>query len=1003
MATIERTNYPRFPKRRKMNKYELEQGYSLSNEDLAFVHLKAKTDISKFNLAAQLKSFQALGYFVGINKIPNEISEYIRQELKLHYKIKSGYSQYNKSIYRHRNTIREYLEIKPWAKNIHNGKVIHEGMKLAIKVAYQSAEFMNNIADIINATIEGLSQENFELPAFYILNRLVRHTRHTVNNRIFQNIFSMLVINDQISNLDRLLLVTSNEKSFFNNIKTTPKQPTYKAFKEYMKYYHWLKSLGEFDYYLSDIAKVKIDQFAQEAFDYTANEIKILTPYRKYSLLICLIYRQQRLSNDVLATILCKLISNAHKNAKTTLQSKFENSKEETTKVLTLLKSLIEDGLNIKNYCKLAKTFYLRVTEAGGLEKLHNDCSTLIEINGSDYRMFLSTQIHKKRVMLFDIAKSLNIKSANQDDSLIKAIQYIKDNSHKKSKYLTDPVDLSFATDYWRKRIIKSGMLGGTKYNRKEVEACIFNYTQKALGSGDLFVEQGDIFNDYRSEFVLWEECVNHLDSLCKSSKIPNNSDELFDSLKNEMIDKATKLDNDYLKQSNFVINPEDGKPILKKYDPKQKSERVIELEKVIKERMPERTIFDILINAQKYVGWADEYGPKSGVRDRLKNPIPKYIIATFCYASGLGPSQTVKHVRYDISSKAISRINKKHVSVSILEKAITRVINCLNQFPILRAWGTGKHCAVDGTMEEIRDSNLIAQQHIRYGKKGGIAYRHIADNYIALFSSFIQSGTWEAIHIIDGLLKNASEVKPNIVHGDTQGQSLPVYTFAHLLGIKLMPRIRNWKDLKLYKADKNIRYDHIDDIFCDSEIDWELLKKHWKDLMQVIISVKLGKISSNFILSKLNSYNSQNKLYKVFSEFGKIIRTTFLLDYIADKDLRQTITDNTNKVESYHSLEDWIRFGSSMLTPSNLPDEMEKAIKYTDLLANCIMLQNVIDITEICHHLKQEGYKITQEDLSFMSPYMVEHLKKFGEYILILNKKLGNIDEIRDRDIFDE
>lgn len=251
--------------------------------------------------------------------------------------------------------------------------------------------------------------------------------------------------------------------------------------------------------------------------------------------------------------------------------------------------------------------------------------------------------------------------------------------------------------------------------------------------------------------------------------------------------------------------------------------------------------------------------------------------------------------------------------------------------------------------------------------------------------------------------MKNASEVKPNIVHGDTQGQSLPVYTFAHLLGIKLMPRIRNWKNLKLYKADKNISYNHIDDIFCDSEVDWELLKKHWKDLMQVIISVKLGKISSNFILSKLNSYNSQNKLYKVFSEFGKIIRTNFLLDYIADKDLRQTITDNTNKVESYHSLEDWIRFGSSMLTPSNLPDEMEKAIKYTDLLANCIMLQNVIDITEICHQLKQEGYKITQDDLSFMSPYMVEHLKRFGEYILILNKKLGNIDEIRDREIFDE
>ena len=593
MSIIERTNYPRFPKKRKINKHELEQGYSLSREEFNFINTKSKTDISKFNIATQLKSFQVLGYFVGLNQIPNEVADYIRQQLKIHYKTKSGYSQYNKSIYRHRNMIRTYLQVKPWSKSNHNGRVVHKGMKLAIKVAYQSAEFMNNIADIINATIEGLSQEDFELPAFYTLDRLVRHTRHTVNNRIFQNILNMVIANNQVATPDNILLINSSGKSPFNDIKTIPRQPTYKAFKKYMVHYNWLRSLGEFDTYLSNISKVKIDQFAQEAFDYTANEIKNLTPYKKYSLLICLVYRQQKLANDVLATMLCKLISNAHRNAKTTLQSKFENSKEETTKALTLLRLLVEDGLNIKNYCKLAKTFYLRMTEAGGLEKLHDDCSNLIEINGSDYRIFLSTQVHKKRAMLFEIAESLNIKSANQDDSLIKAIKYIKNNSNKKSKYLTDPIDLAFATDYWRQRIIKQGMLGGIKYNRKEVEACIFKYTQKALGAGDIFIEQGDVFSDYRSEFVPWDECIKHLNSICKSSEIPNNPDDLFNSLKNEIIDKATNLDSNYLKQSSFVINTDDGKPVLKKYEPKHKSEKVLEIERLIKERMPERTIFD--------------------------------------------------------------------------------------------------------------------------------------------------------------------------------------------------------------------------------------------------------------------------------------------------------------------------------------------------------------------------------------------------------------------------
>ena len=50
---------------------------------------------------------------------------------------------------------------------------------------------------------------------------------------------------------------------------------------------------------------------------------------------------------------------------------------------------------------------------------------------------------------------------------------------------------------------------------------------------------------------------------------------------------------------------------------------------------------------------------------------------------------------------------------------------------------------------------NLIAKFHVRYGKKGGIAYHHVADNYIALFSTFIPCGVWEAVAIIQGLLQN--------------------------------------------------------------------------------------------------------------------------------------------------------------------------------------------------------------------------------------------------------
>ena len=107
-------------------------------------------------------------------------------------------------------------------------------------------------------------------------------------------------------------------------------------------------------------------------------------------------------------------------------------------------------------------------------------------------------------------------------------------------------------------------------------------------------------------------------------------------------------------------------------------------------------------------------------------------------------------------------------------------------------------------------EQNLLAESHIRYGGYGGIGYYHVSDMYIALFSHFIPCGVYEAVYILDGLIKNESDVQPDTVHGDTHAQSTPAFGLAYLLGIKLMPRIRQLKKLVFFRPDKKTRYRHI-------------------------------------------------------------------------------------------------------------------------------------------------------------------------------------------------
>ena len=48
-----------------------------------------------------------------------------------------------------------------------------------------------------------------------------------------------------------------------------------------------------------------------------------------------------------------------------------------------------------------------------------------------------------------------------------------------------------------------------------------------------------------------------------------------------------------------------------------------------------------------------------------------------------------------------------------------------------------------------------------------------------------------------------------------------------------------------------------------------------------------------------------------------------------------------------------------------------------------------------------QEGYLIPKENIAGMSSYITDSAKRFGEYVLDLNKKPQNIDGAMDRAVF--
>lgn len=263
-----------------------------------------------------------------------------------------------------------------------------------------------------------------------------------------------------------------------------------------------------------------------------------------------------------------------------------------------------------------------------------------------------------------------------------------------------------------------------------------------------------------------------------------------------------------------------------------------------IGEHLEQVSIVDVLIDAERWLHLHRLFRPLMGTDSRLDDLRPRVISTLFCYGCNLGPTQTARSIR-GLSRKQIAWLNVKYMTEDVLERAIVQVINAYNRFELPGYWGDGKHASADGTKWNLYEQNLISEHHIRYGGYGGIGYYHVSDKFIALFSRFISCGTHEGTHILDGLMANTSDIQPDTVHGDTQAQSYTVFALAHLLGIKLMPRIRGIKDLVFHRPRQGARFNHIDRLFTET-IDWQLIETHLSDMLRVAVSIKLGKTTDD-------------------------------------------------------------------------------------------------------------------------------------------------------------
>jgi len=972
------TAYPRL--KTNFNAGELGRWYTPTLDERALCSQVSRGTRARFGFLLSLKTFQRLGYFVTSDKIPDAIIEHLAKIEKQSVD-RQILTQYDASRTRvtHMDIIRRYLNVRSFDS---------DALKLLCQALVDAALTKDDLADIVNVGIEILVKYRYELPAFSTLLREAKTQRTATYQTLFHDVFKRLSEADRVL-LDNLFLVTSSSRtSPWNDLKADAPKANLNGMRELLARYDQLFSLAGNQEILRHIPVIKRHQLALEGMSLDAASMVDMEPKKRYTVVLALIERQLARVIDDLCDVFCKQMMKVQHQAEEELENYLKANQDKTDEILrrfAKLDALLQSDQPAGDQISSAKQLVTERPDLCEFSRIH------AEHGGKNASRFMWKYFKVRRSDLFRILTKLRLVATSQDESFERSLAFVLANHHRHADWLElggkietslTYKELDWVPEKWWKLVTgeSNDKVIPTRINRRQFEVCVCRQLVQELKSADMCVPGSDTYSDFREQLLPMEECAKALTEYGELVGLPVETNAFIDHLRKQLVNAANAVDHDYV--SNTYFNIVDGRPRLAKLvkKPVPKGFDAVESALTRKLQALDLSILDVLSDTMRWLNWGQHFGPLSGHESKLEDAQRRQILTTFAYGTGLGPTQVAKSVT-GVSDRQIAFINQRHVTTEKLDVAIREVINGYNRFWLPKLWGDGKRAGADGTQWDLYENNLLSESHIRYGGYGGIAYYHVSDNYIALFSHFIPCGVWEAIYILDGLTKNESDIQPDTLHGDTQAQSTPVFALAYLLGIKLMPRIRNWKDLKCYKPAPEAIYRHISELFSKDNIDWALIARHLPDMLQVALSIKAGRIAPSTILRKLGTASRKNKLYYAFRELGRVVRTCFLLEYVNSEELRRIIQSATNRCESFNKFAQWVYFATDLIQ-ENVRDEQLKVIKYNHLIANLLIFHGCKSMTQALKELQEEGIDLTPEILRALSPYR-QHPSRFGRYEL--------------------
>jgi len=796
---------------------------------------------------------------------------------------------------------------------------------------------------ITKAVIEALKDRKLLVPAPELLIRLAMAGRTAARRQAYRGLIRDLE-QPSIAALDQLLIDRYGDRSHLGWIAEAPEGAKLKNLKALIARLEVLRSAAISDDRRKTIHANRYGIIARDARILHAREIRRLTAERRHATLTAFVIERQAAITDLAIDMFCKLIGSTRRKAEL-------SRKERRLKDAQILDGVALDHLKLGEALLAAREsgsdFSSAIAASLGWDGLIASMAVASSVVRPDNSDALDEFIERyKSLRKFGklIFRTFSFLSFRPDDPVLRAVDHLR--ALYSGRKLPPQVPFTFMTRKWRRRVRSDGIT----IDLRAWEVAVFVHLRERLRAGDIWVEGSRAwrsFEDYllprpifarmRAEerlglaipdsFAEWRaERVAILDAKLK---------ELARAAADNAIPDAAITD------KGLSISPVR----------EEERDRILTLSRRLYTLVPRIRITSLLA-------------------------------AILADATNAGAERMAESSR-GVTIHQMMLMVDRHLRSETYASATAVLVDTQQAHPFTSVWGDGHTSSSDGQFFPAGgrgESSL--DYNAKYGKRPGASfYGFLSNRFASFFSRMIQASESEAPYVLDGLLHNESSIDIHEHATDTAGATETTFSMFHAFGYRLIPRIRNLGNRKLFVIDPDPAYEPLDALIAGT-VNMKIVEQHWDEVLRLKASIGAGLVPPSVILKKLAASPRQNRLNQALREMGRIERSIFICDWLLDTKLRRRSHAILNKGESRHALARAVFLHQLGELRNRVAETMAYRASGLNLVVNAIILWNTVYLSRAVEYVRCQDIEIPDELLSQVAPLPWAHIALTGDYL---------------------